>query len=320
MNNQGAPTAHLLTSTPIASRDFFARVEGVDLSGTIDEATFAAILAAFDRYAILHFPGQRLTQEQPVAFAKCFGELEVINLSLAIDGGPRPVLPELTRVSNLTKDGSRIRDDDDPVLKFSRGNLLFHTDSSYQHVQSKCSLLYAIKVPSEGGNTEYADLRAAYDDLPSETKDKVEDLIVEHSVLHSRSKIGFSDFPESVKAAHPPAHQVLVRLLEGSGRKSLYLASHASHVVGWPVEEGRKLIAELIEYATQPKYVHSHRWAPGDLVMWDNRCTMHRGTPIANRQEPRLLHRATVRDIGNSVELAKRRAGISSFGPTGTRA
>ena len=313
MNNRVAPASSLPIVTPIASRDFFARVDGVDLSRPTDEATLAAIVAAFDRYAILHFPGQQLTQEQQVAFASRFGPLEVINLSLAIDGGPRPVLPELTRVSNLTRDGSRIRDEDDLVLKFSRGNLLFHTDSSYQHVQSKCSLLYAIKVPSEGGNTEYADLRAAYDDLPTETKQQIEDLIVEHSVFHSRSKIGFSDFPESVKAEHPRR----IKLWFGSLRAQVESRCISHHTPPtWSVGQWRKerrLISDMIAHATQPRYVHSHRWSPGDLVMWDNRCTMHRGTPIANRNEPRLLHRATVRDIGNSVELAKRRAGASSL-------
>jgi alpha-ketoglutarate-dependent 2,4-dichlorophenoxyacetate dioxygenase len=282
---------------------FFARTEGVDLAN-MDDATFAAVEAAFDQYAVLHFPQQSLTQEQHVAFSRRLGSLEVVTMGASIDGG-RSTLPEINRVSNLGLD-NRIRPINDLRRMYSQGNQLWHTDSTYKHVPSKCSLLYALQVPPKGGNTEFADMRAAYDDLSADLKGRIDDLVVEHSVFTSRAKIGFSDFSAEARASHPPAHQVLVRRHPVSGRKSLYLASHASHIVGWPEDEGRALLADLIAHASQAKYIHSHRWTVGDLVMWDNRYTMHRATPFDSMDMPRDMHRTTVQDIGNTVELSRR--------------
>ena len=281
---------------------FFARVDGLELDSPLAAQALEAVEAAFNAHAVLLFPGQRLTQEQHIAFSRLWGPLEVVTIGASLDGGRRLTLPEIGRVTNLGLD-NRIRDSDDARRRFSLGNRLWHTDSTYMHIPAKCSLLYALQVPPSGGNTEFADMRAAYDDLPATLKRKIDGLIVEHSVFHSRAKIGFTDFSDEARAVHPPAHQVLVRSHAASGRKSLYLASHASHVVGWPVDEGRALLAELTEHATQPKYVHSHRWTVGDLVMWDNRCTMHRATPYDDLQAPREHHRTTVQDAGNTVEL-----------------
>ena len=283
---------------------FFGRVEGIDLAAAPDDATLGAIEAAFDTHAVLLFPAQALTQEQHIAFSKRWGPLEVVTIGASLDGGKRATLPEIGRVTNLGLD-NRIRDPEDARRRFSLGNRLWHTDSTYMHIPAKCSLLYALQVPPSGGNTEFADMRAAYDDLPANMKRRIEPLIVEHSVFHSRAKIGFTDFSDEARAVHPPAHQVLVRSHAASGRKSLYLASHASHVVGWPVDEGRALLAELTEHATQAKYVYSHRWAVGDLVMWDNRCTMHRATPYDDLTAPREHHRTTVQDVGNTVEILR---------------
>ncbi len=283
---------------------FFARLDGVDLAH-VDDATFAAIEDAFARHAVLHFPGQRLTQEEHVAFSRRLGPLEVVTLGASIDGG-RSTLPEINRVSNLGLD-NKIRAATDLRRQYSKGNQLWHTDSTYKHVPSKCSLLYAHKVPSKGGDTQFADMQTAYDDLPDAMKRRIDGLTVEHSVFTSRAKIGFSDFSAETRAAHPAVQQVLVRVHPVTGRRSLYLASHASHVIGWPEDEGRALLAELIEHATQPKYVHAHRWSPGDLVMWDNRHTMHRATPFESMDEERDLHRTTVQDIGNTVELLQKK-------------
>ena len=283
---------------------FFARMDGVDLAH-VDDATFTAIEDAFAQHRVLHFPAQKLTQEQHVAFSRRLGPLEVVTMGASIDGG-RSTLPEINRVSNLTLD-NKIRAADDMRRKYSKGNQLWHTDSTYQHVPSKCSLLYAHKVPSKGGDTQFADMQTAYDDLPDAMKRRIDGLAVEHSIFTSRAKIGFSDFPAETRAAHPAVQQVLVRVHPVTGRRSLYLASHASHIIGWPQDEGRALLAKLIEHATQPKYVHAHRWSPGDLVMWDNRHTMHRATPFESMDEERDLHRTTVQDVGNTVELLQKK-------------
>jgi alpha-ketoglutarate-dependent 2,4-dichlorophenoxyacetate dioxygenase len=163
-------------------------------------------------------------------------------------------------------------------------------------------LLSAREIPPEGGETEFADLRAAYDALPAEKKRQLEGLVAEHSIFHSRGLHGFTEFNANVRSELPPVPQVLVRTHAGSGRKTLYLASHASHIIGWPVEEGRALIEELVAFATQPRFVYRHHWRVGDLVIWDDRCTMHRGRPYDEANYRRVLHRTTVSDEVNSVE------------------
>jgi alpha-ketoglutarate-dependent 2,4-dichlorophenoxyacetate dioxygenase len=168
-------------------------------------------------------------------------------------------------------------------------------------VPAKCSLLSARELPPSGGETEFADMRAAWDALPEAKKHELEGLVVEHSIFRSRSQIGFADFNDEIYRQLPPAPQALVRHHPASGRTSLYLASHASHVIGWPLEKGRALIEELVGFATQPQFVYQHRWAVGDLVMWDNRCTMHRGRPYDDTQR-RVLHRTTVADWANTLE------------------
>jgi alpha-ketoglutarate-dependent 2,4-dichlorophenoxyacetate dioxygenase len=184
---------------------------------------------------------------------------------------------------------------------FNLGNQLWHTDSSFKHIPAKCSLLSARELPSECGETEFADMRTAWDALPEARKRELEGLVVEHSIFRSRSQIGFADFNDGIFKELPPVQQALVRHHRYSGRTSLYLASHASHIIGWPVEKGRALIEELITFATQPQFVYRHRWSLGDLIMWDNRCTMHRGRPYDDTQR-RVLHRTTVSDGANTLE------------------
>ena len=278
-----------------------AEVRHVDLTRPVPPAVFAEIEAAFDRHGILVFPEQPVTDEQQLAFSRRFGPLEV-NPNYA--GAKMRLRPDVADISNLDPEGRVLARDDRRNL-FNLGNQLWHTDSSFKRIPAKCSLLSARELPSPGpmggGETEFADLRAAWDALPDARQRELDGLVVEHSIFRSRSQIGFADFNDEIFKQLPPVPQALVRHHPASGRTSLYLASHASHIIGWAVGKGRALIEELIAFATQPQFVHQHRWRVGDLVMWDNRCTMHRGRPYDDTQR-RVLHRTTVSDYANTVE------------------
>jgi alpha-ketoglutarate-dependent 2,4-dichlorophenoxyacetate dioxygenase len=274
-----------------------ARVRGVDLTRPVPPDVFAEIDAAFNRHGILVFPDQPVIDEQQLAFSRLFGPLEV-NPNYA--GAKMRLRPDIADISNLDPEGRVLARDDRRNL-FNLGNQLWHTDSSFKRIPAKCSLLSARELPSSGGETEFADLRAAWDALPESKQSELDGLVVEHSIFRSRSQIGFADFNDEIFRELPPVQQALVRHHPGSGRTSLYLASHASHVIGWPVEKGRALIEELIAFATQPQFVYQHHWRVGDLVMWDNRCTMHRGRPYDDTQR-RVLHRTTVSDVADTLE------------------
>jgi alpha-ketoglutarate-dependent 2,4-dichlorophenoxyacetate dioxygenase len=278
-----------------------AEVRGVDLSRPVPPEVFAEIDTAFNRHGILVFPQQPVTDEQQLAFSRHFGPLEV-NPNYA--GAKMRLRPDIADISNLDPEGQVLPRDDRRNL-FNLGNQLWHTDSSFKRVPAKCSLLSARELPSPGvmggGETEFADMRAAWDALPDARKRELDGLVVEHSIFRSRSQIGFADFNDEIFKELSPVPQALIRHHPVSGRTSLYLASHASHIIGWPVEDGRALIEELIAFATQPQFVYQHRWTVGDLVIWDNRCTMHRGRPYDDTQR-RVLHRTTVSDWANTVE------------------
>ena len=278
-----------------------AQVRGVDLTRLVPPEVFAEVEAAFARYAVLVFPEQPVTDEQQLAFSRLFGPLEV-NPNYA--GARMRLRPDVADISNLDAKGRVLARDDCRNL-FNIGNQLWHTDSSFKRIPAKCSLLSARELPSPGpmggGETEFADLRAAWDALPETRQRELDGLVVEHSIFRSRSQIGFVDFNDEIFKELPPVPQALVRHHPASGRTSLYLASHASHIAGWPVEQGRALIEELIAFATQRQFVYQHRWTAGDLVMWDNRCTMHRGRPYDDTQR-RVLHRTTVSDVANTLE------------------
>jgi alpha-ketoglutarate-dependent 2,4-dichlorophenoxyacetate dioxygenase len=278
-----------------------AELRGVDLTRPVEPEIFAEIEAAFNRHGILVFPEQPVTDEQQLAFSRLFGQLEV-NPNYA--GAKMRLRADLADISNLDAEG-RVLGRDDRRNLFNLGNQLWHTDSSFKHVPAKCSLLSARELPVPGpmggGETEFADLRAAWDALPETKKRELDGLVVEHSIFRSRSQIGFADFNDEIFKQLPPVPQALVRHHRYSGRTSLYLASHASHIIGWPVEKGRALIEELVVFATQSRFVYRHRWTVGDLVIWDNRCTMHRGRPYDDTQR-RVLHRTTVSDRANTLE------------------
>ncbi|MFI5491522.1 TauD/TfdA dioxygenase family protein [Actinoplanes sp. NPDC051859] len=278
---------------------FVAEVTGVDLTSPLSDDVFAAIHAAFDRHAVLVFPGQPLTNEQQLAFSKRFGPLE----TAPNYAGTALRLPnEFTDISNLDHAG-RILDPKDRLNQYNLGNQLWHTDSSFKARRAKCSLLSAREIPPIGGETQYADMRSAYEALPADRKQQIDGLVAEHSIAHSRRKTGFDGFNSDISTTLPPVPQRIVDHYPG-GRSSLYLASHASHVLGWPVEKGRALLEELIEFATQDQFVYTHHWTVGDLVVWDNRRTMHRGRPYDPTQR-RVLHRTTVSDVETAYEPAK---------------
>lgn len=271
---------------------FAAEVEGIDLTRPLTADEVAAIHAGMDKYAVLVFHDQKINDEQQLAFSRSLGELEhSIGTSLRAPDEYR--LPTtFADVSNLDKNNQVYARDDRRRL-FAIGNRLWHSDSSFKVVPAKYSLLHARSIPSKGGNTEFADMRAAYDALDDETKAEIEDLICEHSQIYSRQQIGFFDLTDEERARFKPVRQRLVRTHPVTGRKSLYLASHAGAIVGWPVPEARCFLRDLIEHATQREFVYSHTWRVNDLVMWDNRQVMHRGRPFP-AHEPRDVRRTTL--------------------------
>jgi alpha-ketoglutarate-dependent 2,4-dichlorophenoxyacetate dioxygenase len=271
---------------------FAGEVDGIDLATPLSPEDAAAIHAGMDRYAVLVFHGRPVSLEQQMAFTLALGPIEdAVRTSLREDGNLR--LPTtFADVSNLDRDDRVFARDARPRL-FALGNRLWHSDSSFKPTPAKYSLLHAHRVPSRGGNTEFADMRAAWDALDPETQAACEGLVCEHSQLYSRQQIGFTDFTDEERARFAPVRQVLVRTHPATGRRSLYLYSHAGGIVGWPVPEARAFLRDLVEHATQRRFVYSHQWRVGDLVMWDNRQTMHRARPFPP-EEPRDVRRTTL--------------------------
>ena len=251
---------------------------------------------------MLVFHGERLTDAQQVAFATRFGPTERSNNVL--QQKDRRIHAQLADISNLDEH-DKVLGAHDRRRMFALGNQLWHSDSSFKAIPAKYSLLHAHAVTPEGGQTQFVDMRAAYEALPEAMRAKIEDLVAEHSIFCSRAKLGFTDFSAEERTALPPVPQRVVRYHMGSGRKSLYLASHASHIIGWYVPDGRMLIHDLMEFATQPQFVYEHTWAVGDLVMWDNSCTMHRGRPYDEAKYRRDMRRATIEDTAPSVAQAQ---------------
>jgi alpha-ketoglutarate-dependent 2,4-dichlorophenoxyacetate dioxygenase len=275
-----------------ASRPFFAgEVSGVDITQPLSPVDAAAISAGMDRYGVLVFHDQRVTDETQLAFSRNFGALEQATGDIA-QGHERRLSMDVNDISNLDRNNELLARDDRRRL-FGLGNRLWHSDSSFKAVPAKYSLLSARRIPSGGGNTEFADMRAAYDALDEETKAECENLICEHSQLFSRSILGFADFTDEERRKFAPVKQRLVRRHPVTGRRSLFLASHAGAILGWPVPEARAFLRDLTEHATQRRFVYAHVWRQWDLVMWDNRVTMHRARPFDNA-EVRDMHRTTV--------------------------
>jgi alpha-ketoglutarate-dependent 2,4-dichlorophenoxyacetate dioxygenase len=279
---------------------FVAEIGDVDLSAQIESADLLAIKDAFTKYAVLIFPDQHLSQDQHLDFARQFGPLETTIAVYRADA-PLRVRKEFADVSNLSHN-DQLWGKESRLRLFQLGNRLWHTDSSFKRLPALASLLYARSIPPVGGHTEFADERAAYDALPEDMKRRLVCLVAEHSIFNSRARLGFGNFSDEERREMPPVPQAIVRTIPQSGRKSLYLASHAGRILGMPDQEGRALIDQLVAHATARQFVYTHRWRLHDLVMWDNRCTMHRGTEFDDLRWKRDVQRATVCDVASSCE------------------
>jgi alpha-ketoglutarate-dependent 2,4-dichlorophenoxyacetate dioxygenase len=283
---------------PVTDR-FAAEIGDVDLSCPLSDADWRTIEDAFHTYGVLVFPDQDITQDQHVAFAKRFGPIDP-SMQANMDVSKLRVPLELADVSNLTASG-QVMAADNRLREFQHGNQLWHTDSSFKRVPAKASLLLMRAIPPVGGQTEFADMRAAWDTLPDDLKAEVEGRVAYHAIAYSRARQGFA-MSEAENAAMPPVPQAMVRHHACSGRTSLYIASHIGRIEGMDDDAALALVDALMAHATQPRFIHAHRWRVNDLVLWDNRCTMHRGRAFDDLRWPRDGQRATVQDAAPTCE------------------
>ncbi len=280
--------------------NFVAEIIDVDLSRPVSADDMSAIKQVFWKYGVLVFPDQKLSPQQHVDFAKNFGPIEMDRVLAQENAAPR-LGHAFADISNLNGEG-RIWDKDSRQRMYKEGNKLWHTDSSFKFKPGLCSLLYSMTVVPIGGHTEFADQRAAYDALPEELKQQLAGLIALHGIEHSRRRTGFADFEPEEARRLPPVPQLLVRTIPENERKSLYVASHIGAIKGMNAVDAEALFQKLLAHITQRQFVHVHRWRPNDLVMWDNRCTMHRGTDFDDMRFVRDMRRATVSDVANTCE------------------
>ena len=268
-------------------------IEGVDVR-RLDGATFAEVLGLFEDHSVLLFRGQSLTDDDQVAFSRRFGPLETTIRTVVSQAGYRP---EISNLANVDADDQIIPAGDTRNL-FNAGNQMWHTDSSFKRVPAHASLLSAREVPPEGGETEFASTRVAYEQLPAEMRARIEGKTAIHSFVYSRGLIGDGLLPPDHAAQVPPVPQALVRANPVHGRKAFFVGSHACEIIGVPTDEARALLRDLLALATRPAAVYTHRWRVGDLVMWDNRCVLHRGRPWDESRYRRVMHRTTVAGEG----------------------
>jgi alpha-ketoglutarate-dependent 2,4-dichlorophenoxyacetate dioxygenase len=299
---------------------FVGQVDGVDLREPLSLETIAAIHAGMDQYGVLVFHDQSMTPEQQRAMTAQFGPLELGFARVVRNrGSESPSAPartgyaDVADMSNVGADGKPVERSDRKIVG-NMANQLWHSDSSFQRPAAKYSLLLAVRLPSWGGETEFCDLRAAYDGLDSRLKTELEGLEAEHYALHSRIMLGDDEYTEAAKSVFPPVLWPIVRTHAGSGRKLLFIGVHTRRVAGMTVAEGRVLLSDLLEHATQPQFVYRHVWKPGDLVIWDNRATLHRGRRW-DMDEPRELRRTTTTDVDESA-TTQQLAGQPSERPT----
>jgi alpha-ketoglutarate-dependent 2,4-dichlorophenoxyacetate dioxygenase len=285
-----------ISFTPLHPQ-FVAAVHGFDMGAPIDAATARRFEQAIDRYAVLVFPPQAVDDAQQLAFTAHFGPPD-IGRKKAVKSNDSRIPAQMIDLSNLDENGYVVDPEHRRVLSLL-GTRLWHTDSSYQRPSAKYSLLRAVTVPPWGGETEFADCRAACDALPPALRADAEDRFAEHWVHHSRSTLGWEPTAEEIRGAMPPVRWPLVRVHPGSGRAALYLGAHARRVIGMSLPAGRILLRDLLEHATQPAFVYRHAWRPGEIVLWDNRAVLHRGCRYDLRQV-RDMRRTTVLDP-NSV-------------------
>ncbi len=284
-----------------------AEVTGLDLTLPVSTIPQRELKSAIDQYGVVVYRNPTPPSDaQHVEFSRLFGPVEVGPMfKVTGDTKKRIDNPALVDVGNLDPDGNIMKADNRRML-FRKGDRLWHADMSFHHNRATYSLLLGHEIPPEGagGDTEFADMRAAYDALPAEIKTMIENLTVEHSIWHSRQLAGFPEPTQEELDSRPPAHHKLVHVHPGSGRKTLYLAAHASHIVGWPVGLGRGLIKNLMSFATQPQFIYRHKWKLGDLLMWDNLATMHRATEFEDTRYRRDMRRATCREQPVDLSVA----------------
>ncbi|HEY5210753.1 MAG TPA: TauD/TfdA family dioxygenase [Stellaceae bacterium] len=289
-----------LAVTPVRN-DFGAELSGADLSLPADAALVREIVAAMDRYAVCFYrPGTPMSDEAQLTLGRALGPMDFTPVFKIAGRTKSRITAGLQDVANIDADDQVLKEGSRVIL-FRRGDRLWHSDMSFHPNRGVYSLLSAHEIPPVGGDTEFADLRAAYDALPAATKATIKDLVAVHSIWHSRAAAGFPEPTEEELASRPPTRHPLVQVHPGSGRKTIYLASHAAHIEGWPIEKGAALLKELKEFATEARFVYRHSWRLGDLVIWDNRCTMHRGTPYEDTRYRRDMRRATTREMAASA-------------------
>ena len=279
---------------------FAAEVSGIDLRETPGAALCNEIHRAMDRYAVLVFRDQQVDDDQQMAFGAALGPLEQTRGVVDVHK-QRLKHQQMADISNIDLDGKLLGADDRRRM-FNLGNQLWHSDSSFKATPAKYSMLHARVIPPEGGDTEFADMRAAWDALPAKMQAKIRDMVTEHSLIFSRGQLGFTDYTEEEKKNFAPVPQRLVRWHPGSQRHSLYLSSHIGRIQGRPVPEAMALIRYLTEFATQRQFVYAHAWRRWDLVMWDNRSTMHRARPYEDAAYPRDMRRVTLADVAPTLQ------------------
>jgi len=279
---------------------FAAEVSGIDLRQTPDPALCDAIHRAMDRYAVLVFRDQQLDDDQQMAFGEALGPLEQSRGVVDVHK-QRLKHRQMADISNIDLDGKLLGADDRRRM-FNLGNQLWHSDSSFKATPAKYSMLHARMIPPEGGETEFADMRAAWDALPAKMQTKIRDMVTEHSLIFSRGQLGFTDYTDQERLDFAPVPQRLVRWHPGSQRHSIYLSSHIGRILGWPVPEAMALIRQLLEHATQRSFVYTHHWTQWDLVVWDNRSTMHRARPYEDQTYPRDMRRVTLMDVAPTLD------------------
>ena len=277
-----------------------ARVDGVDLARPMDDAAFRRISDAFQEHSVLVFHGQRLTDEEQMAFSQRFGPLET---TLSSIGQESRLHPHLVDLSNLDPDGGdRLMGWEDRRMIYQSGNQLWHTDSSFKPVTAMASRLSGREVPPTGGETEFVSMRHAWATLPEETRRRLDGRVVVHSILYSRSTIAKGLFDARHETGLPPVRQSLVRANPVNGRKAIYIGAHAWYVEGWPYDESRRIIDDLLAHTAQADRVYRHTWTQWDLVMWDNRCVLHRGRPWDAARHARVMRRTTIAGEGPTAE------------------
>ena len=283
------------TVTPLTP-EIGAEIRGLDLRQPLDDETMGGVRQVWLDHVIVLFPEQEIDDDQQIAFSRRIGELELINMAALQMRGQ----PEIYRATNLNEDDTFMADDH-PIMQTNRDNQKWHTDSSFKHVPATASLLHARIVPETGGETEFANMAAAYDALEDATKEQIEDLVVVHNFFWSRRGVDQVAFTDEEKAAIPPVRHPLARVHPETGRKAIYAGAHAETIEGMEWEESRALIDRLNEHATQSRFTYRHSWNVGDMILWDNRAALHRGLAFDAACQKRRLHRTTVAGTGPTL-------------------